>query len=175
MAVPPEVVFSRFFQEHFPYNPPVRPEDPDSRLYRGRDDLSGLPPVLQETLRGIQEDFNKVLRSEKRGVPEHVDPPPFHFDYVDSSVQNAIAFRYGGYSFIGITIPLLNEMEATSKKLCGSEAVLSILSPHCISVYTDLATITTERGSLLETYVYYRKLDGSMMSVHLSNGGVDLK
>jgi hypothetical protein len=39
----------------------------------------------------------------------------------------------------------------------------------------DLATITIEGGSLLETYVYYRKSDDSMTAVRLSNGGVDLK
>jgi hypothetical protein len=129
MAVPPEVVFDRFFQERCPYKPPVRPEDPDLRLYRGRDDLSRHPPMLQEALRRIQEDFNKVLNDE-RGAPNRLERPSFHFDYVDSSVQNAIAFGYENYLFIGITIPLLNEMEATSKRLCGPEGVLGILSPN---------------------------------------------
>jgi hypothetical protein len=97
MAVPPEVVFSRYFQKHFPYIPPVRAEDPDLRLYKGRDDLSGRPPSFQETLRRIQEDFNQALRNGKRTVPEHVDDQPFQFDYVDSGVKNAIAFRdWGG-------------------------------------------------------------------------------
>jgi hypothetical protein len=63
--------------------------------------------MIQEQLRGIQETFNEALRNEKQGVPEHVDHPPFHVDYVDSSIQNALAFRYGGYSFIAITVPLI--------------------------------------------------------------------
>ena len=84
VAVPPEVVFSRFFQEHCPYRPPLRPEDPDPQLYRGRHDLSGLPPLLREQLRRIQETFNEALQNQKQDIPEHVDHPPFHVDYVDS-------------------------------------------------------------------------------------------
>src|SRR5580692_7063684 len=75
MAVPPEVAFSRYFQTRFPYVPPVRPEDPDPRPYRGRHDLSSLPPALREQLRGIQATFNDALLNEKRDVPEHVDHP----------------------------------------------------------------------------------------------------
>jgi len=127
MAVPPEISFSRYFQERFPYIPPLRPEDPDPRLFRGRDDLSGLPPTLQEQLRRIQETFNEALRNEKQGVPEHVDHPPFHVDYVDSSIQNAIAFRYEGYSFIAITIPLIYAISDVCLRLSKSPAVATLL------------------------------------------------
>ena len=127
MAVPPEVVFSRYFQERFPYIPPVRPEDPDLRPYRGRNDLSGLPPIVQEQLRTIQETFNEALRTEKQGVPEHVDHPPFHVDYVDSSIQNALAFQYGGYSFIAITVPLIYAISDVCKRLSKSATVATLL------------------------------------------------
>jgi hypothetical protein len=127
MAVPPEVAFSRFFQERFPYVPPVRPEDPDPRLFRGRHDLSGLPHVLQEQLRSIQESFNEALWNEKQNVPEHVDHPPFHVDYVDSGIQNAIAFRYGDYSFIAITVPLIYAMSDVCLLLSKSPTVATLL------------------------------------------------
>ncbi len=107
MGVPPEVAFERFFQKHFPYVPPLRPEDPDPRIYKGRHDLTGLRPSLQEQLRSIQKTFNDALQNEKQGVASHVDHPPFHVDYVDSSVQNAIAFRHDDHSFIAITVPLI--------------------------------------------------------------------
>ena len=64
MALPPEVAFNRYFQERFPYSPPIRPEDPDQRLFRGRHDLSELPPTLQDQLRNIQDDFNRALLNE---------------------------------------------------------------------------------------------------------------
>lgn len=118
--------------------------------------------MLQETLRRIQQDFNKALRSDKRGAPEQ-----FHFDYVDSSVQNAFAFRYENYSFIGITIPLLNEMEATSKKLCGSEAVLSILSPHGLSGHYDakalFATLVRIQLQFAISHEYAHHVNGHIL------------
>lgn len=127
MAVPPEVLFSRYFQKKYPYIPPARPEDPDARLYRGRHDLSGLPPMLQEQLHGIQETFNAALRNEKQGVPEHVDHPPFHLDYVDSSIKNALAFQYEGYSFIAITIPLIYHISDVCLRLSKSATLATLL------------------------------------------------
>jgi hypothetical protein len=142
MAVPAEVVFSRYFQEHYPYRPPMRPEDPDPRLYRGRDDLSRLPPTLQEQLRGIRELFNEALRNEKRGVPEHVDHPPFHVDYVDSSVQNAMAFRYEGYSFIAITVPLIYTISDVCLLLSKSVRVAMLLGVQSsVEEYNELQAV----------------------------------
>lgn len=127
MAIPPEVLFNRYFQRHFPYVPPVRPEDPDPRLYRGRHDLGGLPLVVQEQLRAIQETFNQALQNEKQGVPEHVAHPPFHVDYVDSSIQNALAFQYEGYSFIAITVPLIYAISNVCRLLSKSATVVRLL------------------------------------------------
>jgi len=120
-------LFSRFFQELYPYRAPVRPEDPDLRPYRGRSDLSRLTPTLQDQLRGIQSTFNEALRHEKRDVPEHVDHPPFHVDYVDSGIQNALAFRYAGYSFIAITVPLICAMSDACLLLSKSAELVRLL------------------------------------------------
>jgi len=126
MAVPPEVAFNRFFQELYPYVPPVRPEDRDPRLYRGRHDLSGLPPTIQTQLHSIQEMYNGALDNEKQGVPEHVKHPPFHVDYVDSSIQNALAFRHESYSFIALTLPLIFAISDVCM-LASKSAKLAIL------------------------------------------------
>jgi hypothetical protein len=127
MAVSPEVLFERFFQEHFPYTPPVRPEDADQRTYKGRHDLGGLRPSLQAQLRTIQETYNQALRNEKQGVREHVAHPPFHLDYVDSDVQNALAFQHEGYSFIGITIPSIFAISDVCLLLSRSATLATLL------------------------------------------------
>jgi hypothetical protein len=151
VAVSPEVAFTRYFQERFPYIPPVRPEDPDPRRFRGRHDLSGLRPTLQGQLRDLQESFNQSLRNEKLGVPWHVDHPPFHVDYVDSSIQNAIAFRYEGYSFIAITVPLIYAISDVCLLLSRSPIIATLLGVrpsdeeynelHAVLVYTLTAFV----------------------------------
>jgi hypothetical protein len=75
----------------------------------------------------IQESFNEALLNEKQNVPEHVDHPPFHFDYVDSSVPNALAFRYEGYSFIGITSALTDMLWDVCVRLSKSEDLVTHL------------------------------------------------
>jgi hypothetical protein len=83
--------------------------------------------MLREHLRLIQETFNEALRNEKQGVPEHVDHPPFHVDYVDSSIQNALAFRYEDYSFIAITVPLIYALSNACLLLSKSPTVATLL------------------------------------------------
>ena len=126
-GTPPDVLFNRYFQERYPFVPPVRPEDPDPRTFRGIDDLSNLPPEFVETLRDLQGDFIRALQNAQQDVPKREDSP-IHFDYIDSTTRNALAFSYEHYSFIGVTIPLLREIEDTSKRLCRDEGILNILS-----------------------------------------------
>src|ERR1019366_9719159 len=95
---PPEDVFDEAFQRCCPE---------ERKRYRGRDDLSKVPPPVRDQLRLIQKTFTEALRNERRDVPEHVDHPPFHVDYVESSIPNALAFRYEDYSFIDITVALV--------------------------------------------------------------------
>jgi hypothetical protein len=115
MSIPPEILFHRFFQtlsgEH-------------RQKYKGKADLNGLQqPTVQSLLVFVQETFNEALRNEKKNVPEHVDHPPFHFDYIDSSTPNALAFRYEGYSFVGITIALIEKLWDVCFRLSRSEVV----------------------------------------------------
>lgn len=127
MATPPEVLFHRYFQITCPRRAPVRPEDPDDRSYRGKHDVSRLPSDVQLFFTRLQQGMNEALRNEKQNVPEHQDHPPFHFDYVDSDTENALAFQYEGHSFIGITIPLVYRLWDVCLRLSGSQTITSLV------------------------------------------------
>src|SRR5437016_2637653 len=97
MSIPPEVAFDRYVRDHTPYI--------------GKKDLGRLTqPELGSLLSLIQEVLNEGLLNEKRDVPEHVDHPPFHLDYIDSDTANAHAFPHEDYSFIGITMGLIYDL-----------------------------------------------------------------
>src|ERR1700752_2975496 len=128
MAAPPEVLFDRFFQRHYPRQTPVRPEDSDPRSYKGKQDLNALrDPSARSLLAALQEAFNEGLRNEKQNVPEHVKHPPFHFDYVDSNIPNALAFQYEDYSFIGITFALIHSLWSVCVRLNRSDVIHALL------------------------------------------------
>lgn len=119
MSAPPEVVFDRFLRNEL--------SAADRRLYTGKQDLEALPqPDLRALLTSVQDALNQALRDEKPDIPEHVPHPPFHFDYVESNVPNAITFRSERYSFIGITMPLIYILWETCVRL-SSSTDLSIL------------------------------------------------
>ena len=127
VSVDPEIAFHRFFQELEPPPILIRPEDPDNRRYKGKKDLNTLPTDVRILLSAFQQSFNEALSNEKKDVPEHVDHPPFHFDYIDSDIPNAIAFQYQDYSFIGITVALVGQLWMTCERLSRNLAVAAIL------------------------------------------------
>jgi hypothetical protein len=96
--------------------------------YGQRSDLSRLNPVLREQLRLFQETFNFALENEQLDVAGHVDHPPFHVDYVDAEVANANAFRYGEYSFIAISVPLIYELSDLCLVLSRSPLIAQLLA-----------------------------------------------
>jgi hypothetical protein len=117
MSAPPEVVFDRC----------LRAGNASSReQYKGKHDLEGLPPRFKPLLLALQEALNRALSNEQQ-VPEHVSHPPFHVDYVDSGTVNALAFQCGGYSFIGLTIGLVDSMWEVCHRLSRSEKVASLI------------------------------------------------
>ena len=149
MTIPPEILFHRFFQEISPRQIFVPPGSSDPRPYRGKKDLSDLQPsALQSLLVGIQESFNEDLRNEKRNVPEHVDHPPFHLDYVDSSIPNALAFQYKGYSFIGITTALITLLWNICVRLSGSTTIATLLRVRLMPEERDRLHILLFRSQL---------------------------
>lgn len=118
VPTPPEVAFDRYFRG-------LNPEQ--QKLYEGKYDLEQLAPgPLKELLVRLQSGLNFALTNE-RSVPEHRDHPPFHVDYILSTKANALAFRHDGYSFIGLTIPLVNEVAQLCTRLCNSIDLLSAL------------------------------------------------
>lgn len=118
--IPPEVVFHRFFRSK-ELSPTGRQD------YKGKKDLDVLQPAVRSLLASIQEVLNEALRNEKTNIPEHVNHPPFHFDFVDSTIPNALAFRFEDFSFIGITMPLVNMLLDACVRLSRSEAVAAAL------------------------------------------------
>ena len=115
----PDILFHRYFQSR----PRLRRDG-----YRGKADVdrmrdAGLPAEL---LFALQEMMNEALRHENVSIPEHARHDPFHFDYVDSTEPNALAFCSDGYSFIGITIPLLEQLWQSGVRLSDSADIVGI-------------------------------------------------
>jgi hypothetical protein len=92
----------------------------------GKADVDALRPDLADALRTIQARYNIGLRG-KLNNPDHAGMPPFHLDYVDSSVENALAFSDECYCFIGVTVPLVQRMWGLSLRLGASERVERII------------------------------------------------
>jgi hypothetical protein len=118
MSIPPEVLFHRCFQRQESNGPPS---------LQGQEKLGRCPSNIQLLLASIQEALNEASHNEKKNVPEHVNHPPFHFDYVDSTVPNALAFRFEDYSFIGLTMPLIEMLWETCTRLSMADVVGSLL------------------------------------------------
>lgn len=118
VPTPPEVSFDRYFRG-------LNLEE--RKVYEGKYDLEQLPSgPLKALLVRLQSGLNFALANE-RAVPEHRDHPPFHVDYIQSAQANALAFRYDGYSFIGLTLPLVNEAARLCTRLCNSVDLLDAL------------------------------------------------
>lgn len=99
--------------------------------------------------------------------------PFFYFDFIESDISNALAFRHEGCSFIGVTYPLLDEIVATCKKLVLSPTIVSILTPSKIAVAYDLQKLSAVliRIQLLfaESHEYVHHKNG-----HLTQGSESL-
>jgi hypothetical protein len=56
-----------------------------------------------------------------------VHHPPFHFDYIEAVVSNALAFRDADYSFIGVTMPLVSTLWDSCVELSRSTDIGALL------------------------------------------------
>lgn len=93
MSIPADVIFHRYLQQQ---SNSVRAH------YRGKYDLSGASiSDFQSLLLLLQIALNEALAQPDKNVPHHFPCLPFHVDYIDADVENAIAFQYEDYSFIG--------------------------------------------------------------------------
>jgi hypothetical protein len=134
VPIPPEVAFDRYFRGL---------NLAQQKIYEGKFDIEQLAPgPLRVFLLRLQSALNLALANE-RYVPEHRDHPPFHVDYIRSAEMNALAFRHEGYSFIGLTIPLIEEAGQLCSRLCNSADLLSALG------LTLTQEVSEELGALL--------------------------
>jgi hypothetical protein len=123
MALPPEVLFHRYFSTLSAIQ---------RKTYRGKSDICepAFDPSIVSLLLGIQSMMNSALAAENQHVADHVPHDPFYFDYVDSEDPNAIAFCYEGYSFVGITVPFVRRCLQVARGLAaGSDVVRLIGAP----------------------------------------------
>jgi hypothetical protein len=132
MSLPPEVLFHRYFQTL---------AGSDRATYRGKEDLTHLqPPEFQSLLGALQEALNEGLRDIPQ-IPKHKNHALLHVDYIDSNVPNALAFSHEGYSFIGITIPLIDILWDVCAKLSESEEIVAVLGVHPVEGHDALRVV----------------------------------
>ena len=89
MADPPEVVFDRYLRNKIPLE--------KRKSYRGKLDSALIDhqdtrDLLDETQRSI----NNAYAAQGARILTHGKPPTLHFDYINATVANAIAFQDEG-------------------------------------------------------------------------------
>jgi hypothetical protein len=115
MAIPPEVTFDRFLRGQTEYKD-------------GKQDLDRLDsPEMRSLLTVIQQTLNLALLNENRGIPEHREHAPFHLDYINSGISNAHAYPHADYSFIGLTMGLIDQLAVSCVRLSESDAITAHL------------------------------------------------
>ena len=82
----------------------------------------------------MQDVINEALRSENANASGGVTHPPFHFDYIEvkrhkrvKRDMNAHAFQSDGFSFIVVTLPLVELLWDLSQRLANSQSILQLL------------------------------------------------
>ncbi len=116
--VPPEVLLDRFLKSD-------ERRQADRAVYKGKQDLQALEPSLGSLLANVQDTLNADLR--QRGntfAMERVHE--FHFDYVDGTRPNALAFEHEGYAFICVTMPLVRVLGRMCECLSNSTKVVEV-------------------------------------------------
>ena len=92
----------------------------------------------------MQDVINEALRSENANASGGVTHPPFHFDYIEvkrhkrvKRDMNAHAFQSDGFSFIVVTLPLVELLWDLSQRLANSQSILQLLGIDQGRVPTD--------------------------------------
>src|ERR1700682_640643 len=158
MSMPPEVLFHRYFQRK-----ELSPAD--RQAYKGKKDLNTLDPTFGSLLASIQDALNAALHNEKKNVSGHASHPPFHFDFVDSTVPNALAFRFEDCSFIGITIPLVDMLWDACVRLSRAQAVAALLGIPVMPEHHDsiLALLFPTQLTFAVSHEYTHHVHGHVL------------
>ena len=114
--------------------------------YVGKLDIERLEsPQVRSLLYSVQDALNEALRRENVNASGGVEHAPFHFDYIDvdrnegnPNEQNALAFQHGGFSFIVVTLPMVELLWEVSRLLSRSQLMLQLLGLEAESVDLDL-------------------------------------
>ena len=120
---PPEVILDRWVRTQLR-------NEPGFSGYVGKLDIERAePPSFRSFLYLIQETMNEALRLEGVNASGGVEHPPFHFDYIDVSggIRNAHAFEHGDFSFIVVTLPMVQLLWDLSQRLSQSPLVVKLL------------------------------------------------
>jgi hypothetical protein len=86
-------------------------------------------PSFRSFLYLMRSTMNEELRQEGVNASGGVEHPPFHFDYlhVSDGAENALAFRREGFSFIVVTLPIVESLWRQSFRLSESRRVADAL------------------------------------------------
>jgi len=140
MEVPPEVLLDRFLKSD-------ELSQAQRAVYRGKQDLDALEPSLGSLLANIQETLNADLHQRMHN---------FHFDYIDATRPNALAFEHAGYAFICVTMPLVRVLWRMCELLSRSAKVADVLRVGATSPERDavLAVLFTTQFAFIVAHEF---------------------
>lgn len=124
--IPPEVLLDRFLRSD-----KLTPSE--RAVYKGKQDLQALEPSLGSLLVDVQETLNLDLRQQQGNTFKMGLQRNFHFDYIDATCPNALAFEYEGYAFICLTMPLIRVLWRMCERLSRSSKVAGVLGVEAIN------------------------------------------
>jgi hypothetical protein len=120
---PPEVILDRWVKIQ-------SRRQPKFADYMGKLDLNKVEPSsLRSFLSFLQGSMTSALTLENTNASGGTPHPPFHFDYLEvkGGIRNALAFQYEGFSFIAVTLPLVQLLWDNSTQLTESATVRHLL------------------------------------------------
>lgn len=116
MYVPPEIAFDRAIKSKFP-----------ERLRASYAGKRSVDPERDIILSDVQALINEMYRTNSERLLDGDGRHPWlHFDFIEGSAVNALAFNEGQYSFVGLTVPLVDEFQQLASRLVESRNVLQI-------------------------------------------------
>lgn len=121
--VAPEIILDRWVKKQ-------SRERPQFAGYVGKLNLETVEPsTVRNFLMFVQDTMNSALQLENVNASGGVQHPPYHFDYlhVNDGTRNAHAFQHAGFSFITVTLPLVELLWDISVRLSKSAVVQELL------------------------------------------------
>jgi hypothetical protein len=134
----PEIILHRWVTEQSRIHP-------ECRDYVGVLDIEKVESSsFRSLLRIVRDAMNGALRSETKNASGSTEHPPYHFDYIEVSVdidskrpKNAHAFQHEGFSFIAVTLPFVELLFDLSQRLSRSQLISELLEIDSITLNPD--------------------------------------